>query len=222
MAGGAQAEVEHVVWRATARWTSAALRVPQVAHCRHAYGSWSSRTVIRPQFPPPDDGDLSLVLHRAESSIAEEFEITQRLDSKARAQISSAGAWLAISIGITGAALTRSKPIDRPYVVAVIVLAVLAIALLCVTAFYTWSVWQLRKEDSIAPAALIEMAAIGRKSEEDLAEKLVEHYAATLASRRGTNKTRADAFHRATPWWGATLAVTLMELVAVLVAVAFG
>lgn len=180
--------------------------------------------VTRPHHLPPldDRGDLGVVLQAAQNAIAQEFAISERLEAKATSQIASAGTWFAIVGGISAAILTRAKPPGSTSVDVVVALGFLAVLLLVITLIRVRRVWALQDEVEIAPAALSEMAAVARDPDDELADKLVHHYAAILASRRKNNKTRANAFREATPWWLASLLVTLAQLVAVLVAAAFG
>lgn len=187
----------------------------------HAGTPKEARMVTRPQDPPRviEEANLGLVLEAAQGAISQEFEISERLDAKIRSQIGSAAVWFAIVTGVSGTILTRSKPISDTYVDFVIAFALAAVVLLVITSWIAFGVWQLRDEKDIAPAALFEMAAAARAGELD--EKLIQHYASILASRRRNNETRANAFRRSTPWCGATLAATLAQLVVVLCAAAF-
>jgi hypothetical protein len=181
------------------------------------------RMVTRPHasLQPMDDRELELVVDVAQSAIAQEFAIAQRVDEKVRAALGSATAWFAVSSGLSGAILTRAKPVSAGWRDLVIVFAVMAVVALVVAGVQAYSIWSLQTQEDFAPAALFEMAAVARDPDDALADKLVASYANTLASRRENNKTRADVFRKSMPWVATALLATLVELLAALFGAAF-
>jgi hypothetical protein len=181
----------------------------------------NSRMVTRPDLPSTKDGDdLRLVVDAAREAVSHEFEIAERLDAKARNQMTMAGTWYAIVSTVAAVALraqVESGANDWLFAV-VVALAVFGGACLIFTMFLSYRVWRLQKETLITHEGLSEMLADAHRPDVDVAEKLVEHYRALLAPSRANNKIRSETFKRAVPWWTASLIFGFVELVFSLIA----
>jgi hypothetical protein len=177
---------------------------------------------------PRPDGDLKtyeetkLVIDAARAAVAQEFQIAERLDAKARNQMTVAGAWYALVqtfAGITLRVLVDSGGHDLLFAFIVAFAAVSAFCLI-VAMFHSYRVWRLHQESEITREGIGEMLELAHDPSGDLGDKLAKHYGAILATRRDNNKKRAQSFKASVPWWIASLVLSLIELVLALWALA--
>ncbi|MEA2395856.1 MAG: hypothetical protein QOJ82_3747 [Solirubrobacteraceae bacterium] len=160
------------------------------------------------QQPPPEA--LSEVLSTARAAVEQEFQISERLDAKARALVTLAGQWFAVAQAVSAVAFATKKPHDwMLWTVAGTALAGgIALGLLF---FFCWRVWRIRDEPAVSPRGLLQMHSAAVR-DPDAAKLLVEHYAAMLRDRRKTNKSRADALAVAQGWWLVAMALPFVQL----------
>jgi hypothetical protein len=100
----------------------------------------------------PDDLDLAkqgrdemnFVLDAARDALAQEFQIAERLDSKARGQMTFAGAWFAIVQAVAGIAMRG--PLSTGWAAAVVGTAATAAVALAWCFLRHHEVWKLRPE----------------------------------------------------------------------------
>jgi len=151
----------------------------------------------------PSDG-LAEVLNAARAAVEQEFEISERLDSKARGLATTAGQWFAVVQAVSAIAYSANKA-DETLLYGVAGTAALGAVLLSVTFCFCWSVWKVRDEPAVSPGGLMQM----KQSEPDL---LVDHYATMLRDRRATNKQRVDALQVAQLVWFGAMALPLVQL----------
>lgn len=159
----------------------------------------------------------ALVVEAARAAIAQEFQIAERLDAKARNQIAVGGAWYAL-VQAAGSIAIRQY-LDRGgsdtlAFSAVLVLAGVSGFALAVSIAYCYGVWKLRDEKEMTPDAIEAMAESARDPDADLLSMFVQHYRFILWHRRANNALRARNFKRSTPWWVASLLFGLAELIA--------
>jgi uncharacterized integral membrane protein len=168
------------------------------------------------------DDDMNLVVEAARSAVAQEFNIAERLDAKARNQMTIAGAWYALVTAVAGVALRAQIDAggDDWLVAAIVVFAAAAGGCLIAAMLFSYRVWRLHHEPEVAPDGLLEMTVDAQDPDVDVAEQLVQHYRALLARRRANNKKRAASFQRSVTWWTASLVFALLELLAALIALA--
>ena len=166
--------------------------------------------------------DLSMVVETARAAVEQEFQIAERLDSKARNQMAVSGTWYAVVSAIAGLALRAQldSGANNLLFAAIVVTAGAGAVCLIVALFFSYGVWRLRTETEVTHEGLSEMLADARDPSVDVAEKLVEHYRALLAHRRANNKERSAAFARSVDWWIAAVVLALIELVLALAALA--
>jgi hypothetical protein len=157
------------------------------------------------------DENLAEVLSLARSALDQEFAVTERLDSKARGQITLAGQWFAVAQAVSAIAFSASH--SRHWLlVAIGGIALLGGILLACLFFLSASVWRLRREPAVSPRALLDMKQTAYDPESDLQAALIDHYASMLQDRRLTNRARADALSRAEWLWYVTMGIPLLEL----------
>lgn len=171
---------------------------------------------------PEANGDIKLVLDAARAAVQQEFQIAERLDSKARNQLTVAGTWYALVTGLAGIALKMwiDTSSGSGLVAFIIVFAGAGAVCLIVALVYSYRVWRLRVEPDIHPDGIAEMLADVHDPGVDVAERLVEHYRALLAMRRASNKIRSTNFKASVKWWLLALGFGLAELVTSLAAIA--
>lgn len=175
----------------------------------------------QPQAPEEtDDREVTLVLDAARSAVAQEFQMAERLDAKARNQMTIAGSWYAIVSAVGGIALRAQLDSGANDFIFAAVVALAAVGAICliVAMFYSYGVWRLRTESEVTHEGITEMLADAHDPSVQVADKLVEHYRALLARRRVNNKRRSQNFKRSVSWWVAALICSLFEFVAALVA----
>jgi hypothetical protein len=161
-----------------------------------------------------ESGDeLMLVIDAARSAIAQEYDIAERLDAKARNQVTIAGAWYAAALTGIGFALKAGPHISRWWYVPILSFAAAAGFCLAVTLIKSYQVWKLRSAWDIAPEGIEDMAAAAQsKDAKGFRKDLVTHYREILRTRRSANERRRQAFTASFPWWIASLALTLAAL----------
>jgi hypothetical protein len=167
-------------------------------------------TSSTPVAEKPSPEVLPEVLNTARAAVEQEFQISERLDTKARALITLSGQWFAVAQAVSAVAFTTEKPRDwMLWTVAGTALAGgIALGLLF---FFCWRVWRIRDEEAVSPRGLLQMhsAAV---NDPNATKLLVEHYAAMLRDRRTTNKSRADALAVAQGWWFVAMALPFVQL----------
>jgi hypothetical protein len=168
--------------------------------------------------PPPSD-DLKAVLDVSRAQILQEFQISERLDNKARNQVALAGTWYALAQAVAGIAL-RTHGGTSAWSVLIVVLAAFAGATLAITMIYSYRVWRLRPENDFTPDALRQMLSDAEENR-SVIEGIVRTYANTLSTRRENNAARDAAFTTSTNWWMISVGLTLSEIFIALAAVVF-
>ena len=172
--------------------------------------------------PPAPTDELGLVVEAARKAVELEFQIAERIDAKARNQMTVAGAWYALVTAIAGVALRAELDTggDDWLVASIVGFAAAAGVCLGIAMAFSYGVWRLRTEPDVEPDGLRAMLDDARGPNVDVAEQLVEHYRALLARRRRTNKIRVRNFKRSVRWWIFGLGFALVELLVALAALA--
>lgn len=165
--------------------------------------------------------DLAEVVQVGRDALTQEFQISERLDAKARGHVTLAGQWFAVVQAVAAVAFA-ARGIDDGWLLAVAATAAAGGIALATTVVLSWRVWRIRDEEAVSPKGLLEMKEEAEREESEALEPLVRHYASKLQSRRGTNRTRADALAWAERVWFVAMALPLVELVLALYARLFG
>ena len=153
---------------------------------------------------PQPPRDVSEAVAAARAAVDQEFQISERLDAKARGLVVVAGQWFAIAQAVSAIAYSTKDAHDwMLYWVAGT--AVAGGAFLALTFVFCWNVWKLRNEPAVSPRGLMQM------KEADPA-LLVDHYASILEDRRVTNSKRRRALEVAQLLWFGAMALPLIQL----------
>jgi hypothetical protein len=155
------------------------------------------------------------VVDAARTAIAQEFQIAERLDAKARNQVTVGGVWFALVQAVASVAIKNEIDAGRTtwLFALLVVVALVAGACLVMTIVLSYDVWRLRDEVEITNESLEEMSEVARNPQDDLLDKMVAHYGFVLWTRRSNNKNRAQSFQNSIPWWMAALIAGLAKLV---------
>lgn len=167
--------------------------------------------------------NLGHVADAARAAIAQEFAITERLENKARAQVTMAGAWFAVAQAVSGVALGVSG-LARAWVVILGSLALSGAAVLIGLALASRGVWKLYEEKEIGKKALEELLEMADdpNPKTEMLGVLVRQSAWTLDHRRTNNAKRAAAFLRTEIWWFLALTLALSQVLVAFLARAIG
>ncbi len=153
---------------------------------------------------------LAEVVSAARAAVDQEFQISERLDGKARGLVVLAGQWFAVAQAVSAVAYSTKNPNDW-MLYAVASLAAVGAIVLGLTFVFVWKVWRVRDEEAVSPRGLEQMkvAALG---DPDAMGLLVDHYASHLRDRRATNKVRSEALTAAQWIWFAAMALPLIQI----------
>lgn len=162
------------------------------------------------------DGDLKPVVDAARAALELENQRAERLDSKARNQMTLAGSWFAVVQAVAAVALRSKTPLG--WVIAIGVLAAFGGVALVLAMRQSAQVWKLRPQPAVTQETLEDMTLSAQQEPETFEEKLVLEYRHLLGHVQQENANRADALDAATTWWWATLGFGLVELAVALLA----
>ncbi len=168
-----------------------------------------------------EDPDIGPVIEVARTAIGQQFDIAERLDTKARGLVTIGGAWYAVVTTVAGQALAVEN-LDRAWVGLVAVCAAAGAVALLATIVSSSQVWRLIPDKDLSPEALAEMRNDALAGGHVLGDKLLQHYAVVLRARVANNDDRARAYKWAQRLWVAAMFLTLLELAASFAARIFG
>jgi hypothetical protein len=177
----------------------------------------------------PDD--LSHVLDVASAQLDREFQRAERLDTKARAQVTLAASWFTVAQAVAGLSLRDGG--DSAWVlVPVFAFLLLGAVTLALLAAATREATQLQTRNDITPETLAAMEESAKAGSPDFTERLVETYRKILGEAQAANERRAVALEPSRRWdgwrpsapiaWWCVLGFGLLEIVAALLVRAFG
>jgi hypothetical protein len=180
---------------------------------------------ISPQrYAPPPGGhpeSSRLIAEAAKAAVDQEFELTNRLDSKARNHMAIAAGWFGAVQAVTASSLAATG-LDRNWVWAGGLLIVLGGAALCLAMWMSYQVWRLRIEKAVAPSELTTMLDLAERPDVDIQRRLAEYYIALLEHRRTSNAKRREALKKSLWWWGAALVIPFVQLILAMAARLYG
>lgn len=153
---------------------------------------------------------LPEVVSAARAAVEQEFQISERLDSKARGLVVLVGQWFAIAQAVSAVAYSTKDP-DDWMLYTVGGLAVAGAVALGIIFLFTWKVWRVRDERAVTPQGLEQMKQAAL-TDPDAMSLLVDHYASHLGDRRTTNKVRSDALTVAQWISFAAMALPLIQI----------
>jgi len=167
--------------------------------------------------------DLKPVLDVARAAIEQEFNITQRLEDKARNNTAALAGLFAIAQAV-GSLILRltAKPLVGAWWYVAIGSCAAITATAIVAAFYRSRVTALQSEEDVTPGGLTMLVEQSKqKPEFNISEELVYHYAELLKTRRTNNGARASAYEAAKTMWAIGFFAGLAELFVVFAATAY-
>ena len=164
----------------------------------------------------PDGGNLKPVLDAGQAALALENQRADRLDSKARNQMTLAGSWFAVVQAVAVVALTEHTPLG--WVIVIAATAAVAGAALIAAMRQSAKVWMLRPQPAVTQETLEDMTLAAQREPGTFDAQLVQQYRHMLGHAQEVNASRADALDAATAWWWATLGLALAELAVALLA----
>ena len=157
------------------------------------------------------DQSLAEVIAVARAAVEQEFQITERLDAKARGQVTLAGQWFAIAQAVSAVAFA-AKGGEGLLLWLVAATAVIGGGVLVIVFVKSAQVWRLREEKALSPQGILQLRDKALADESPL-EATTRHYASTLQKRRATNVDRRTALECAETWWYAGMAFPLVQII---------
>lgn len=182
----------------------------------------TGRAIERPQ-----GGDLKPVIDAATSALELENQRADRLDSKARNEMTLAGSWFAVVQAVAAVALGSAAVLGRNvheaqtpvgWVIAIAVTAAFGGLALFGAMRQSTQVWKLRDQPAVTQETLEDMTQARRSDPEHFEEQLIVEYRHLLGYAQKNNETRANALDAVTRWWWATMGLGLLELILALIA----
>jgi hypothetical protein len=158
---------------------------------------------------------MALVVDAARVAVAQEFQIAERLDAKARNQVTVAAAWYGIAQAAAGIVLRSSVHFSGSMRWAIVALAITGAGGFLWLLIASFAVWQVRDEKDVTPRGLAQMAAAAQDPRSDLPGDLVTHYRSILQKRRANNVRRVRWFKLAEVGWLVAVIAALAEVVLV-------
>jgi hypothetical protein len=156
--------------------------------------------------------DRGLVIEAARAAVTQEFQIAERLDSKARNQMTVAAAWYGV-VQAAASIVLKSHNLSNSWRWVILSLAIAGGAAFALALLFSFLVWRVRDEKEITVDGLAQMAAAAQDVDRDFEGDLVEHYRSILQARRKTNKRRVDYFRRSEWPWGICVVTALAEII---------
>jgi hypothetical protein len=178
----------------------------------------------------PDDGgasatQLSILLSSATSAIDEEFKRSERLDAKARNQITIVASFFAVVqvvvVGLINGSLGGTEHHGASSFVAwLAIVGAFASAALVVAVLVSYSSWKLRDDPTLETETIREYIDYARDGNPVVGVNLVTAYADIAQGRRDNNALRATALDCAARACGVSTLLIAAELVLAFTAVA--
>lgn len=174
---------------------------------------------VRSEIEGATDGQLGQIIESARAMVAEQFQIAERYDRKARYQAASAGAFFAVVQAIVINAITRTD-LSSSWKVTLATFAVPA-ALLTVGAFIAAAdAWRTQKEKDLPIPDLRELVESISRGDEHALRTLAGHCLNLAEARKAANKQRLSRVKKVAATALLSIILTGIELVLIFVALA--
>lgn len=174
---------------------------------------------VRSEIATAMDGRLGQIIDSARAMVAEQFQIAERYDRKARYQAASAGAFFAVVQAIAINAITRTD-LSSTWKGTLATLAVPS-ALLTVGAFIMAAEsWKTQKERDLPIPDLRELVESISRGDEHALRTLAGHYLNLAELRKAANKQRLSRIKKVAAAALLSIILTGIELVLIFVALA--
>ena len=162
---------------------------------------------------------LRLVVETARQAIEQDFQIAERLDAKARGQVTISATWVAAVQAFAAIAINAAIANDNTHTwwfAGIIGLAFLQGVFFGTALFYCTRVWRLRDVDEISQQGLKQMRDTALADPDALATSLIEHYRAIMAQRRAANEKRVTNLKTSVLPWAIGMALGFCEVLTTL------
>jgi hypothetical protein len=163
------------------------------------------------------DKDLSQVIESARSMVGEQFQISERLDRKARYQAATAGAFFAVVQAVAINAIT-SAGLSSGWIVTLASVAVPAGLMTVASVLAAADAWRTQLEKDLPIPDLRAMVDSISLGDENAGRELAHHYLNLAEKRRGGNAERIGRVKKAAAAAIISIAVTGLELIMVFIA----
>lgn len=155
------------------------------------------------------DDHLQQVIETGRATLEQEIQRAERLELKARGQVTLAGTWFAIVQAVAGTSLDDAR---RGWIIALAGTAVAGALFFGLLLRGSYRVWSLRTRDAMSEETLGGMERAAHEDPSAFLGKMVEIYRHILNGVQDTNHARAEALSAATLWWWLTLGAGFVEL----------
>jgi hypothetical protein len=168
---------------------------------------------------------LSILLSSVTAMIDEEFKRSERLDAKARNQITIAGTFFAVVqavvVGLINGSLGATETHGRSSWVWVLSIAGVIGGISVVGAlYYSYRAWQLQDDSVLEAETITEYVNQAREGNPAVGVNLIKAFSTILEDRRGKNRLRAESVESAAKACAFALAFVSIELILSFLAVA--
>lgn len=158
---------------------------------------------------------LDFVVQAAREALAQEFARAERLDAKARGQMTMAAAWFG-TVQVVAGIVLKDQASSPVWLIAVAALAFCSGAALLGAFLSLGSVWRLEPQPALSQETLEDMADASGKPR--FREQTVLLYRNLLGHAQNQNDARGNALDGAGAWLVATHVLALTELFVALLA----
>lgn len=162
-------------------------------------------------------GDFAQVIESARAMVGEQFQISERLDRKARYQAGTAGAFFAVVQAVAINAITNAG-LSETWIVTLAALAVPAGLMTIASVLAAADAWRTQVERDLPIPdlrAMVDGIAVG---DENAPRELAHHYLNLAESRRAGNVGRVRRVKKAAAAAIISIVLTGLELIMVFIA----
>ena len=175
-------------------------------------------SAVQPLHNPPEPPEtISVVVDAAKATLEQEFQLSQRLDSKIQYQLAVATGWFGAA-QLAAVGLLADGDVDDGWLAATTTLALGTLFLLAVAAFRAFGAWKLRDDIALSPDQLRGWIDRTYARDPQAAGELGKAYARVLEERRSNNDKRVTAVEKTFFWCAVAVGLAAVELVVALAA----
>jgi hypothetical protein len=156
-------------------------------------------------------GDLKRVLEIGDSAVAHQFQVSERLDAKARGQVTIAATWFAVTQAVAGVAYAAQP--GNLWLALLLAATFWGGVALAVTFYFSYLVWKPRKERELTHSGFRKLANDALSGDPALTDEIVTFYQHIIGHRRKSNGERVEQLKRAQVAWSFAMAFTFAELI---------
>jgi len=171
-----------------------------------------------------EDERTKVLIDLSRTLIAQDYQVAERLDAKARNLITTVGIWFGFAQTATGALVVRRNDLidfettQAKLVTFALIAAGIATILVGVLIAVCTSVWNPRDEHELTSDQVQFLWNSRVQAARSPLPDILQQSLRVLESRRANNAIRASRLKRAQVWWAASLIVSVAQLVLVVLA----